>query len=78
MKFFLLIFFFISSLYSANCDGYIDLGTSSYSSECASNMLNIPESDYNSIMGTLGGLTGLVFLSFVIYIILHIGRSYRL
>lgn len=60
-----------------NCDGYIDTNTSSYCSECASQMLNMQLQDYNFIMALLGGLVGLIFLSSVIYIILNVGKSYR-
>lgn len=60
-----------------SCDGYIDLNTTVYSSECASQMLNITHNDYNFTMALLGGLVGFVFLSSVIYILFNIGKSYR-
>lgn len=60
------------------CSEYIDLNTSSYSSVCAAEFLNIPHDLYSSIMALLGGLTGLIFLSSIIYILFHIGKSYRI
>lgn len=60
-----------------NCNGYIDTNTSVYSSECASQMLNMQLQDYNFIMALLGGLMGLILLSSIIYIILNVGKSYK-
>jgi len=59
------------------CNDYIDTNTSSYSSECAAQMLNMSHQDYSFTMAILGGLVGLVFLSSIIYILFKIGKSYR-
>lgn len=60
-----------------SCDGYIDLNTSSYSSECACQMLDMSHQDYSFIMAFLGGLVGLIFLSSIIYILFNIGKTYK-
>jgi len=77
MKIVSFLFFMFSFLFS-DCIEYIDQNTGEYSSLCASQYLDITHQNYNFIMGLLGALTGLVFLSSVIYILFHIGKSYRI
>ena len=77
MRYILFLVLMVSVSYALSCTGYIDDNTSLYDYRCAADMLNIRRKDYTWTMALLGGFTGLVFLSSIIYIIFKIGKSYR-
>ena len=59
------------------CSDFYDISTGAYNSECAALYLNMINSDYNFVMAILGGLTGLVFVASIVYLILNIGKTWR-
>ena len=77
MKYIFLIVLLCISSYALSCTDYINDATGLYDNRCAADMLNIRRKDYNWTMSLLGGFTGLIFLSSIIYIIFKIGKSYR-
>jgi hypothetical protein len=77
MKYILLISLIISFSYGITCNEYIDVNTGEYDYRCGAQMLGMRNKDYAWTMSLLGGFTGLAFLASIIFIILNIGKSYK-
>lgn len=67
----------VSSSYALSCTEHINNATNLYDYRCAARFIHVKSKDYEFTMSFLGGFTGLIFMSSIIYLILNIGKSYK-